>query len=45
VAYLTDAEKINLSLKELFGIQGTWNENPPDGFNWFQEEYAYKQWC
>lgn len=44
MAYLTDAEKINLSLKELFGIQGTWNENPPDGFNWFQEEYAYKQW-
>lgn len=35
-------EKINLSLKSIFGIQGTWNSE--DGSYWFEEEYSYQQW-
>lgn len=40
----TDSEKLNLVLKSIFGIQGTWNPDIPDGFHWSQEEYGYLQW-
>lgn len=44
MAEFTQAEKINLALKSIFGIQGMWNPDPPNGFHWSQEEYAYQQW-
>lgn len=44
MAEFTQVEKINLALKSIFGIQGMWNPDPPNGFHWSQEEYAYKQW-
>jgi hypothetical protein len=42
MAELTQSEKINISLKQVFGIEGTWNPDPPNGLHWSQEEYAYK---
>jgi len=44
VAEFTQIEKINLALKAIFGVQGTWNTEPPNGFHWSQEEYSYQQW-
>lgn len=44
MADFTQVEKINLSLKAIFGVQGTWNPDAPNGFHWSQEEYAYQQW-
>ncbi len=44
MADLTQVEKINLSLKAVFGIQGLWNPDPPNGLHWSQEEYATKTW-
>jgi len=44
LAEFTQIEKINLALKAIFGVQGTWNTEPPNGFHWSQEEYPYQQW-
>lgn len=44
MAEFQEIEKINLALKSIFGIQGLWNPNPPHGFHWSQEEYAYQSW-
>lgn len=44
MAEFTQIEKINLALKAIFGVQGTWNTEPPNGFHWSQEEYSYQQW-
>lgn len=44
MADFTQVEKINLSLKAIFGVIGTWNPDAPNGLHWSQEEYPYKQW-
>ena len=44
MALFTEKEKRNISYKSVFGIQGTWNGDPPDGFHWSQEEFTQQQW-
>lgn len=42
MANLTDAEKLNLAFKMVFGIQGTSNTNDSTGLDWYEERYGWR---
>lgn len=44
MAELTDKEKLNITLKQVFGIQGLNNADPINsgGLRWFEEEYSWQ---
>ena len=44
MAELTDKEKLNITLKQVFGIQGMNNADPisSGGLRWFEEEYSWQ---
>ena len=41
MAELSSAEKINLALKMVFGIQGTSNTDDALGEKWYEEQYSW----
>ena len=42
MAELSTTEKINITMKMIFGIQGLSNRDPVAGLRWFEEQYAWK---
>jgi len=42
MAELTQSEKINLSLKMVFGIQGTSNTEDSSSLKWYEEKYGWR---